>query len=258
METRLHLDILPQPDNHTCGPTCLHAVYRFFGDELPLEQVIRETPQLCEGGTLAVMLGCHALRRGYLATVFSCNLQVFDPTWFLPKSPPLRERLLSQKAMKATPKLQVATEGYLEFLNLGGRIRMEDFTGNLFRRYLKKEVPILTGLSATNLYRSMREFGPNCDPDDVRGEPVGHFVVLCGYDPTHRSVLVADPFWANPVRSGHHHYEVSVDHVIRSIMLGILTYDANLLVIQPRPPGWPRRKASEPSQEVVGGDSDRR
>jgi hypothetical protein len=71
-------------------------------------------------------------------------------------------------------------------------------------------------------------------------------------------VLVADPFWANPVRSGHHHYEVSVDHVIRSIMLGILTYDANLLVIQPRPPGWPRRKASEPSQEVVGGDSDRR
>ena len=32
METKLFLDIRPQPDQTTCGPTCLHAVYRYFND----------------------------------------------------------------------------------------------------------------------------------------------------------------------------------------------------------------------------------
>ena len=35
VEAKLHLDILPQPDDSTCGPTYLHAVYRYWGDVLP-------------------------------------------------------------------------------------------------------------------------------------------------------------------------------------------------------------------------------
>ena len=46
MQQRLHLDILPQPDLFTCGPTSLHAVYRYHGDDIPLEQVIAETGKL--------------------------------------------------------------------------------------------------------------------------------------------------------------------------------------------------------------------
>jgi hypothetical protein len=97
-------DILAQPDNLTCGPTCLHAVYRFFRDQLPLEQVIQETPQLFEGGTLAVLLGCHALRRGYDVTILTCNLQVFDPTWFQPPFPPLSERLAGADGVQGVPE----------------------------------------------------------------------------------------------------------------------------------------------------------
>lgn len=232
MESRLQLDILAQPDNLTCGPTCLHAVYRFFRDQLPLEHVIQEIPQLLEGGTLAVLLGCHALRRGYDVTILTCNLQIFDPTWFQPPFPQLSERLRAQMAFKQSPKLRVASEAYLELLNLGGNIKMEDFTSRLIRRYLKREVPILTGLSATYLYRSAREFGPACEPDDIRGEPVGHFVVLCGYDSVERTVVVADPFHPNPL-SVNYKYEVSLDRVVCSILLGILTYDANLLIVRP-------------------------
>ena len=29
---RLPVEILPQPDETTCGPTCLHAVFRYFGE----------------------------------------------------------------------------------------------------------------------------------------------------------------------------------------------------------------------------------
>lgn len=65
MRSPLHLEILPQPDDTTCGPTCLHAVYSYFGDALDLSTVIGEVQTLEEGGTLAVLLGLHALRRGY-------------------------------------------------------------------------------------------------------------------------------------------------------------------------------------------------
>ena len=55
MDTRLRLDILPQPDDRTCGPTCLHALYRYYFDEMPLEQVVQEVPQLEGGGTLVIL-----------------------------------------------------------------------------------------------------------------------------------------------------------------------------------------------------------
>lgn len=233
MFTQLKLEILPQPNNTTCGPTCLHAVYRYFGDELPLDQVIRETPALQEGGTLAVLLGCHALRRGYDATIYTYNMQVFDPTWFLPGAPPMQQRLQAQMAVKESPKLQFASRAYLEFLDAGGILRMEDLTRKLIRRHVGKSQPILTGLSATYLYQDPREIGPRFEPDDVRGLPQGHFVVLCGYDRAAKKVLVADPLMPNPM-APEHLYLVDVDRVVCAILLGILTYDANLLIVKPR------------------------
>ena len=41
---------------------------------------------------------------------------------------------------------------------------------------------------------------------------------------------VADPFLANPLAQGHH-YDVEVNRLIRAILLGVMTYDATLLVI---------------------------
>lgn len=237
----LRLDILSQPTDTTCGPTCLHAVYRYFGEELPLENLITEVGQLEQGGTLAVILGCHALRRGYDAKLFTYDLQVFDPTWFRPGlDVNLEEKLLAQMEVKASNRLRTATLAYVDFLRLGGKLRMEVLTIDLIRRYLKRENPILTGLSATFLYGETREFCPIDPPpgrttvaDDVRGFPSGHFVVLCGYDPEQRSVIVADPLEANPY-SKDRQYAVDIDRVFSAIMLGIVTYDANLLIISPR------------------------
>lgn len=56
--------MLSQPDDTTCGPTSLHAVYNYFGSSLSLHQLISEVRSLEEGGTLAVMLGIDALKRG--------------------------------------------------------------------------------------------------------------------------------------------------------------------------------------------------
>jgi hypothetical protein len=232
METTLRVDIQPQPDDFTCGPTCLHALYRYFGDDLPLEQVVAEVPMLDSGGTLDVLLAIHALKRGYSARIFTYNVELFDPTWFDGALVDLRERLRAQMDHKPNPRLRLATQAYLEFLDRGGQLRFEDLTTALVRRYLYRKTPILTGLSATWLYREMRETAPEGRADDLRGKPSGHFVVLCGYDRETREVLVADPLHRNPL-SGAHTYKVEIDRVICAILLGIVTYDANLLVIEP-------------------------
>jgi hypothetical protein len=60
-------------------------------------------------------------------------------------------------------------------------------------------------------------------------------VVLCGYDAKERTVLVADPRQPNPLTDASGIYTVKLDRLICAIMLGIVTFDANLLVIEPEP-----------------------
>lgn len=235
MTTRLDVPILAQPDDVTCGPTSLHAVYGYWGDPLPLERVIAEVRGLETHGTLAALLGLHALERGYRATIVTYNLEVFDPTWFGHEGVDLAEKLRAQRAVKPRPRLQVATEAYLDFLEAGGVIRFEELTLDLVRRILGRGTPILTGLSATYLYGCAREVdeGGRLRYDDVAGQPTGHFVVLRGWNPADDEILVSDPLRGNP-RFGAHLYAAPAGRVLSSILLGVLTYDANLLIVEPR------------------------
>jgi len=226
----LGVRVLPQPDDTVCGPTCLHAVYEFFGHDLPLAQVIREVPPLPEGGTLAVFLGCHALDQGFSATIYTNNLQTFDPTWFKPNVD-LAEKLKAQMAAKTDAKLHIASRAYLRFLELGGQIRMRALSLDLLRGLLDRGIPILAGLSATYLYDCPREL-PDGTLDDVSGVPAGHFAIIRGYDADREHVLIADPLPDNP-KFEKPYYSVELDRLLAAVHLGIVTYDANLLVIEP-------------------------
>jgi hypothetical protein len=228
---RLPVETLPQPDETTCGPTCLHAVYRYWGDREPLETIIARMYRLERGGTFAVFLGCDALRKGYRAAIYTYNVTVFDPTWFV-RGVDIAERLTKQREVKSDERLQIATSGYLQFLQLGGRLRFADLSQVLVRALLRFRLPILTGLSSTYLYRSSREYGPLDAPDDIRGFPAGHFVVIAGFDRTRRNVLVVDPYQPNPYGEAHE-YWISIDRVVTAVLLGIVTHDANLLVVYP-------------------------
>ncbi|MCC5815300.1 MAG: C39 family peptidase [Leptospira sp.] len=229
----LKISIESQPDDTTCGPTALHAVYNYYGLNISLKETIDEIKQLKDGGTLVVLLAVHALRKGFRAKIYTYNLQVFDLTWFTHSNIDIGEKLKQQLKVKPeSERLKFATEGYLEFLRLGGEIRQEPLSNSLIRRYLNKNIPILTGLSATYLYNEPREFGSNCEFDDIRGFPSGHFVVLSGYNKDEKKVKIADPYKSNPYGSTNY-YSVGFDRLINSILLGILTFDANLLIIEP-------------------------
>lgn len=232
------IKILTQPTNVTCGPTSLHAIYQYYGDDISLEQVIDEVMYVDGGGTLGVLLATHALKRGYKATIYTYNIKVFDPTWFMvPKeqvSEHIIEKLKMQAKVKFSRKLGRAASFYLEFLSQGGKLAFEDLTPTLLSKYFRKGIPILTGLSATYLYQSPREVSPDdftTFPDDIRGKPCGHFVLLCGYDEEKGRILIADPSPEHP-EFNQQYYSVKTSRLINSIMLGILTYDANFLIIE--------------------------
>jgi hypothetical protein len=221
-----------QPDDVTCGPACLHGLYRHYGDDVPLERVIADTHTLDKGGTLDVFLANHALKRGYDATILTYNLDLFDPTWFDLPSEEFRVRLAAQAEVKPWRRIQAATRGYDEFLRLGGKLLLRDLDPALLRKYVTRG-PVITGLSATYLYRAVRDIPETNADDDVRGEPVGHFVVLTGYRRLSREILIADPMRTNPL-VGSRYYAVQVQRLIGAILLGVMTYDANLLIIEPK------------------------
>jgi hypothetical protein len=138
----------------------------------------------------------------------------------------------AQARVKSNPRLHTATRANIEFLERGGEINFRDMEPSLLYRYLNRSIPTLTGLSATYLYRTARERGWDDEFDDIRGESSGHFVVLCGYDRQRREILVADPLHGIR-RNREHKYTVNVYRLICAIMLGVLTYDGNLLIIEP-------------------------
>jgi hypothetical protein len=223
-----------QLEDDTCGAACLHGIYRHYGESVSLEDVTRDLRMLDYSGTFDVFLANHALHRGYKVTLITYNLQLFDPTWFDLPSEQIRERLAAQaEAKERWKRLQIATRGYDEFLRLGGRLRLHDLEPSLLRKYLKREIPVITGLSATYLYRTARDIPETNEEDDVRGEPVGHFVVLTGYRRDTREILIADPLRRNPL-VGSRYYAVNVHRLIGAILLGTMTYDADLLVIEPK------------------------
>ena len=204
-----------------------------YEPNLSLQEVIDDIKHLPDGGTLAVFLGIHALKRGYSAQLFSYNLQIFDPTWANLSSEDLAEKLRQQYRAKRSRKLRLATVSYIEFLALGGEILFEELSGSLIRRYLSENTPVLTGLSATYLYQSKREISVSptkSDWNDVLGFPQGHFVVLSGLD-EEGLVEVADPYKDNPVAKDHY-YHVTMRRLLNAILLGVITYDANLLILK--------------------------
>lgn len=240
----IDLSIHAQPDDETCGPTSLHAIYRYYGLNVDLSEVIQNVERCLSGGTLAPMLGKHALLHGFKVIIYTNNLNIFDPSWFDFEQGKacqelLRIKLTAQMKHKKTKAILQASRAYLDYLSFGGELRFRTLSVQLLKDYFSQNIPVLTGLSATYLYRSSRERYINGEAiyDDIRGTPCGHFVVLCGYDDKRRLVVVADPHRENPI-SQNNYYKVSSNRLINAIMVGVLTYDANLIIIQPKSNGW--------------------
>jgi hypothetical protein len=235
-QNELRVERLLQPDELTCGPTCLRKVYKYYDDETDLDDVIGALERNEDGGTLAVFLGIAALKKSYHARIYSYDLRIFDPTWFGLEPKALTEKIFARFPYLSDEKRLRAAGAYIRFLEMGGELSFEELTPALLQSIIDRGHPILAGLSATYLYRFARErwdapTGRHVD-DDVRGEPTGHFVVISGYSDWGRRLSVVDPSEHVPACPNG---RVSVDseRLINAILLGDVTYDAVLLEVWP-------------------------
>ena len=230
----IRINIQSQPDDITCGPTCLQAVYNYFNYHITLGQLITEVRNLENGGTLAVFLGIDALKRGFHARIISYNLMVFDPSWKNLGKDDLIVKLHQLHEEKTSRKLKTAIKAYIRYLELGGELSFEMLSLDLLKKYFEKKLPLLTGVSATYLYDSKREYslGNKTVYDDIKGEPTGHFIVLQGMEDENH-IKVADPFSDNNRKKNY--YAIDSQRLINSILLGLVTYDANILIINDAP-----------------------
>lgn len=233
MDVELPVSIHHQPDATTCGPTSLHALYAYYGDSISLEQVIEEIRTVPGGGTVGVHLALHALRRGYQADMWICNVAHWDPTWFQTRTDigAKLEARARAKGLLDDPRYGPMVRAVREYLARDGRTHWRALTPHALGSVLKQGHPILAGTNGTYLYQSARETLEGVD--DVRGDPFGHFVVICGYHSPTRTVSIADPLKDNPM-TGTKYYQADVHRLIGAIYLGAFTDDGNLLVIQPR------------------------
>lgn len=226
----LEVERLQQPDDVTCGPTSLLQTYRYYGFDKNLDDIIDRVRRNPDGGTLAVYLGLEALGEGMGATLYSYNLAIFDPTWERLDRDELIDRLERRAKLVEGERLRRITRAYAEFLRAGGTVLLPELDRKLLVDLLSAGQPIITGLSATYLYRTPRELHE--EYDDVRGYPVGHFVVISGYDRARDRFMVVDPSPHTPY-SPTGVYPVPAERLLAAILLGDATYDAVLLVLEP-------------------------
>lgn len=225
----LDVYVSKQPDDESCGITCLQAIYNHYGVDTTLEGLKKAIEHWQTGGTVSVNLARNALAMGFAAEIYTYNVKIFDPTWKR-LSPKDLEKKLKLRQRRIRSKKQKKVIGfYLDYLRKGGTLRFDDLDEALFDRLFQEHKPIICGLSATYLYQSMRET-PDNHEDDIVGQPVGHFVVVSGWDGASRTVTISDPLRKNPF-SETGIYHLPFTRFSNAVMLGILTYDENLLVI---------------------------
>lgn len=208
-----------------CGPTALTQLFHYFDIDQSVEETIEQTSMIPGLGTYDGNLGCTAIKKGFKVTITPQNLNVFDPTWFSLNREALLSKLRARAEIIEDKYLVASTNGFIDFLELGGELEFKHYSEDLLFEKLALG-PFIVGLCSTYLYGEMRDKGGV--KDDVKGERLGHFVVVDGYNSETDEFTIKDPWHSIPF-SPNGEYMLKGDKLITSMLLGEATYDATIV-----------------------------
>lgn len=236
MSEPLKIHIEHQPDDVTCGPVALQAVYKYWNDIISIDKVIDEVECIdADGGTTDALLGLHALQRGYSVCIYPSNLNIFDPTWGTGHKADgfITSRLKERIKYAPDAKTRRVIDAYIRFTEAGGEICIRNLD-DILEYYLKCNCyPTICAVSSTALYNCSRDLfdGNVSHPDDTYGDPCGHFVIATSMDDVNKKVEIADPYAYGDIGNN---YTVDFGWLMKSIYLGVSTFDGSLISIKPR------------------------
>jgi len=236
-----------QPDDTSCGPTCLSQVMAFYGEATDVAHLSSRVQRNPDGGTQAVHLAGLALELGYDVRLYPFGVQVFDPTWWDLGADALEGRLEARahrlRVDGAAPHLVDEVLAWQGCLRAGARVDFREPNPSLLVSILDRGHPIIAGLNATWLYREARCRPDDNEDDDIGGWPVGHFVVVRGYTGRGKHFHILDPSdeaapHLHPAGAARGTYPLPADRLTHAILLGDSTRDAVVVEI------WPGRRAA--------------
>jgi hypothetical protein len=169
-----------------------------------------------------------AIEQGLEVIVYTRSAGIFDPTWFNFSSECLLSKLKEEHAYfekeeyVGLPSFKEDIDAAIRFLEAGGIIDFTPISKRLIRDLLREKKPLIAGVSYTLLVNAPRErYFPeeSCwKPDDIKGHPYGHVVVISGY--RRDSFQIIDP-WPQAKEEYYVKGDVLIDAILRN--------DSNLL-----------------------------
>lgn len=241
---KLNIKIKEQKPNE-CLPACLSAVFEYYRIKISekeiIEKISKNSFKLYDWDFQAGKL---TIEKGLKAEIYSNVPQLFDPSWHvISQSELIRKLEKSLEFFKSRsrnfendsslmsfmcPNKEVANrlvrdaETSLEFLKAGGTINFNPISKELIEKITKADIPVIISHSPTLLHRMKRR--NNFQPDDIKGDTWGHYIIISGY--TKNKFIISDPAGFSYERSLV--YKVNKDLLLESI----LRFSGQLLVIK--------------------------
>ena len=226
--TFLPIQRIKQPPNE-CEPTCLKQILDYFKIDSHLDDLIKRiSGDKFKWHNWDYNTGRVAIEHGLDVTIYTRSAGIFDPTWFELSAEDLLSKLKEEAEYFKTetyvglPSFKEDIKAAIRFLESGGRINFTPISEKLIKEQLDQHKPLIAGVSYTLLVNAPRERyftkEKRWKPDDIKGQPYGHVVVICGYKDD--SYQIADPW---PQAEDKY-------NVIGTILLdAILRNDSNLI-----------------------------
>ena len=170
----------------TCGQTSLRAVLDYFGLKFSLSEILKGV-RLYKTGTYIEDMALFAKSLGFKTKIITFDPEFFDPTWAnLPQKSLLRKYKRSMKFKRGRKRKR---EKILNYLKKGEKYSLQIPSRKLLFSYLKKKIPPILCIFSTILRKEKRR--KNSKLNDIAGKPMGHFVVLMGYE--NKKFIIMDP-----------------------------------------------------------------
>lgn len=209
----------------TAGPHCLAQIADYYGVKLEANDVVAHTRMVYGSGTYDASIALAANHYGFDTQLYTYNLMALGADWFrLP--PDLLLKRIEFKAADAEGKRKNSLEAYAQYLKHGGRLLFELSPEFAILNALKQKKPVIVGLCQNYLYALKAE-----QTDLGLGDPIGQFVVIDGFKKNEFHVV--DP-WPDIPFSKNGTYWVNASALTASILLGQATFDACILVLEPK------------------------
>jgi len=169
---------------NTCGPSSLQQILAYYGIEMDLKKIMRNVKIYKGGFAFMSDLATYVKKLGFDSKIICYDASIVDPTWS-----ELSKRKIIQKLVKRFKFEKNGIKKLIKFLKVNGKLEIRIPTKELILSYLKKKVPPIICLSSTILRGKSRRYKGKYD--DIKGNPIGHFLVISGYDNGY--FIVTDP-----------------------------------------------------------------